>query len=62
VVSLADGWVALYVADAAGHGVAAAMLSVLFKNNLQMYDGNGSILSPAQVLSKAGRNIPAGCR
>ncbi|MCY2925708.1 MAG: response regulator, partial [Planctomycetota bacterium] len=38
VVPLDERRVALYVADAAGHGVSAAMLSVLFKNRLVMRD------------------------
>jgi len=52
VALLDDEWIALYVADAAGHGVAAAMLSVLFKQRLQMVDEKAGVLSPAEVLRR----------
>jgi serine phosphatase RsbU (regulator of sigma subunit)/ABC-type transporter Mla MlaB component len=39
-----------YVADAAGHGVAAAMLSVLFKLRLNLTEGGGRVLMPGEVL------------
>lgn len=51
VVRLGDHHLAIYVADATGHGVSAAMLSVLFKQRLVLTDGNGTALRPAQVLS-----------
>ncbi|TDG11400.1 response regulator [Seongchinamella unica] len=41
---------ALVIADAAGHGVAAAMISVLFKTRLHPMGQGGEILGPAQVL------------
>jgi serine phosphatase RsbU (regulator of sigma subunit)/anti-anti-sigma regulatory factor len=38
VVSIADRYLALVVADASGHGVSAAMLSVLFKHHMRVQD------------------------
>ncbi|MEE8467314.1 MAG: SpoIIE family protein phosphatase, partial [Planctomycetota bacterium] len=52
VASLEDGLVALYVADATGHGVCAAMLSVLFKQRLEMCDESGRALDPSEVLRR----------
>jgi len=49
--------VAIYVADAAGHGVAAAMLSVLFKQRLRMVDETGAPLGPAEVLRQVNGRI-----
>ncbi len=42
----------LVIADAAGHGVAAAMLSVLFKLRLKQLDNDGAMLLPHQVLER----------
>jgi len=51
VVAFDEGHAAFVIADAAGHGVAAAMLSVLFKHWLQMRDeGTGEPRSPRVVL------------
>ncbi|MEX2283206.1 MAG: SpoIIE family protein phosphatase [Gemmatimonadota bacterium] len=44
---------AFYVADATGHGVTAAMLSVLFKERLRPVDESGRARSPAAVLTDA---------
>ena len=57
VSSLDDGWIALYLADATGHGVAAAMLSVLFKQRLEMCDQAGSPLGPAEVLTRVNARL-----
>ena len=38
VVGIAERYLALVVADASGHGVSAAMLSVLFKHHLRLTD------------------------
>lgn len=54
---LEDGRLALYVADAAGHGVAAAMLSVLFKQRLRIQDSAGDALAPAEVLRRVNRQL-----
>lgn len=57
VVCLDDGLVALYVADATGHGVSAAMLSVLFKQRLEMSDENGRALAPGLVLQRVNERL-----
>jgi PAS domain S-box-containing protein len=57
VSNLDDGWIALYVADATGHGVAAAMLSVLFKQRLEMCDQAGRSLSPSEVLTRVNERL-----
>ncbi len=49
-VVIDDGHLGLVIADAAGHGVAAAMLSVLFKLRLKQVDSEGAIMLPNQVL------------
>jgi PAS domain S-box-containing protein len=57
VSGLDDGWIALYVADATGHGVAAAMLSVLFKQRLEMRDQAGRTLGPSEVLTRVNERL-----
>jgi PAS domain S-box-containing protein len=57
ICRLDDGRIALYVADATGHGVAAAMLSVLFKQRLEMCDQAGSALEPAEVLTSVNERL-----
>ena len=47
----------LVVADAAGHGVAAAMLSVLFKHRLELRDAAAAPLPPAEVLEHVNRRL-----
>lgn len=51
VVAIGERYLGLVVADAAGHGVASAMLSVLFKQRLKLVDDAGAALEPADVLS-----------
>ncbi|MEP5568451.1 MAG: SpoIIE family protein phosphatase [Halioglobus sp.] len=51
-VMLDERHLGLVIADAAGHGVAAAMLSVLFKLRLKQLDGDGNVLMPNQVLAR----------
>jgi phosphoserine phosphatase RsbU/P len=51
-VVLDDAHLGLVIADAAGHGVAAAMLSVLFKLRLKQLDDDGNVLMPHQVLER----------
>ncbi len=55
VLVLDDRYVAIVLADASGHGVAAAMLSAMFKMTLQKY--SDQILQPAQVLQKMNRDF-----
>lgn len=47
----------LVIADAAGHGVAAAMLSVLFKLRLDLTDSEHNALMPHQVLRRLNRRL-----
>jgi serine phosphatase RsbU (regulator of sigma subunit)/anti-anti-sigma regulatory factor len=56
VVWLDERHLALYVADATGHGVTAAMLSVLFKHRLVLLEErSGRPLGPAAVLERVNR-------
>lgn len=51
IIPLRDRYVGIVVADAAGHGVAAAMVSVLFKLRLALWDDQNSLpLMPKDVL------------
>ncbi len=47
----------LVIADAAGHGVAAAMHAVLFKLRLRVRDHDGNLLMPNQVLRNLNRRL-----
>ncbi len=52
VVSIANRYLVMVVADASGHGVSAAMLAVLFKHRLRIVDEHsGSAFQPAQALT-----------
>ncbi len=54
IIELGDHHLGVIVADAAGHGVAAAMLSVLFKNRLTVWcDEANAPLEPREVLKRA---------
>ena len=57
VVPLDDRYSVIYVADAAGHGVSAAMLSVLFKQRLRMNDNQSRPGRPANVLAAVNRKL-----
>lgn len=58
VVRLDERHLAFYLADATGHGVTSAMLSVLFKQRLVLVDpATGLALPPAQVLGAVNRSI-----
>lgn len=52
-----DGVIAITLADAAGHGVAAAMLSVLFKQRLRLLDDSGAPMAPAVVLGRVNATL-----
>jgi serine phosphatase RsbU (regulator of sigma subunit)/anti-anti-sigma regulatory factor len=54
---------ALCIADAAGHGVSAAMLAVLFKNRLRWFDDTtGRPIEPRAVLGSVNRDLADECR
>jgi len=58
VVRLGERHLAFYLADATGHGVTSAMLSVLFKQRLVLVDPEtGLALPPATVLDAVNRSI-----
>ena len=52
VIAVDEDKVAIYVADASGHGVSAAMLSVLFKQRLPRITTPGAAIRPAVALAK----------
>lgn len=56
-IQLDEDHLALVIADAAGHGVAAAMISVLFKTRLHPVDQGGEILGPGQVLESLNQTL-----
>lgn len=58
VVRLGERHLVFYLADATGHGVTSAMLSVLFKQRLVLVDPQtGLALPPAAVLHAVNRSI-----
>jgi sigma-B regulation protein RsbU (phosphoserine phosphatase) len=58
VVRLDDRRVALLVADAAGHGLSAAMLAVLFRSQLPLVDRDSGLpREPRDVLGAANRAL-----
>jgi serine phosphatase RsbU (regulator of sigma subunit)/anti-anti-sigma regulatory factor len=62
VVRVDDDHAAFYVADAAGHGVSAAMVAVLFKLRLRLYDAHTDrVLPPDQTLAEVNRAIRREC-
>ncbi len=58
---LDDRHLAVYVADAAGHGVSAALLAVLFKQRLRLTDAGGP-RAPAEVLAELNGGLLDECR
>ncbi|MBN7796640.1 SpoIIE family protein phosphatase [Parahaliea mediterranea] len=56
-VVLDEGHLGLVIADAAGHGVAAAMLSVLFKLRLKQFGSTGRTLEPREVLQRLNHRL-----
>lgn len=60
VVGIADRYLAVVVADASGHGVSAAMLSVLFKHHLRLNDQvTGIPYRPAWALARINASLLA---
>lgn len=47
-----DRYLVLVIADAAGHGVSAAMISLLFKNRLKITDADGRPYRPCEALTR----------
>jgi serine phosphatase RsbU (regulator of sigma subunit)/anti-anti-sigma regulatory factor len=63
VVAIGARYVVLLIADASGHGVSAAMLSVLFKHHLRMLDAaTGTPVSPARALAHVNAALVAGVK
>jgi serine phosphatase RsbU (regulator of sigma subunit)/anti-anti-sigma regulatory factor len=61
VVRLDERHLVLLIADAAGHGLSAAMLAVLFRNRLPMVDADTrEPCRPSQVLRAANRSLLRG--
>lgn len=52
VVVVDDRYLVLVMADAAGHGVSAAMISMLFKHRLEVTDDDGRPYRPCEALSR----------
>jgi serine phosphatase RsbU (regulator of sigma subunit)/anti-anti-sigma regulatory factor len=62
VVRIDDRYVVAYVADAAGHGVSAAMLAVLLKQRIAMVDSETQRpIAPAVVLGRVNSHIRREC-
>ena len=59
VIRIGPRHLVIYVADATGHGVSSAMLSVLFNRRLIIRDEKGGPLPPAVVLERVNRSIEA---
>jgi serine phosphatase RsbU (regulator of sigma subunit)/anti-anti-sigma regulatory factor len=53
-------YAAICIADAAGHGVSAAMMSVLFKHHLRETNESGDALRPREVLGRINNGMIAG--
>lgn len=63
IVLLNNNYLMFYVADAAGHGVSAAMLAVLFKQRLEMIDFDTELpLRPDEVLERVNRCLIKECK
>jgi serine phosphatase RsbU (regulator of sigma subunit)/anti-anti-sigma regulatory factor len=61
VVRLDDRWAVLMIADAAGHGLSAAMLAVLFRSRLPLLDADSAAPTrPCDTLQAANRALCAG--
>jgi phosphoserine phosphatase RsbU/P len=57
-----DHHLAIYVADAAGHGVSAALLAVLFKQRLRLFEAGSGPQTPAALLAELNRGLFDECR
>ena len=61
VVAADEQHIVFYVADAAGHGVSAAMLAVLFKHRIAALDASGHPRRPADVLDSVNQALLTEC-
>ena len=59
---LDDRHLAVYVADVAGHGVSAALLAVLFNQRLGVFNAEGGMRTPADLLCELNRALLEECR
>lgn len=59
VIRIGTRHLVLFVADATGHGVSSAMLSVLFSRRLLIRDDSGAPLAPATVLARVNHALCA---
>ncbi|MBN1553268.1 MAG: SpoIIE family protein phosphatase [Phycisphaerae bacterium] len=63
LISLPSGHLAVYVADAAGHGLSAAMLAVLFKHRVPLWDDVAEQpFPPEKVLEVVNRCLREECK
>ncbi len=60
IVKIDERHLVLVIADASGHGVSAAMLSVLFKHRLAFTDSGGRPLRPSEAMKRVNRSLLAG--
>ena len=60
IVKIDNRHLVLVIADASGHGVSAAMLSVLFKHRLAFVDTSGWPLRPSEALARVNRALLTG--
>ncbi|MDP6633429.1 MAG: fused response regulator/phosphatase [Phycisphaerae bacterium] len=61
VVAADDKHMVMYIADAAGHGVSAAMLAVLFKHRIAALDKKRRPRRPSDVLNSLNQALLAEC-
>lgn len=59
VIRVGQRHLVLFVADATGHGVSSAMLSVLFNRHLTVRNARGEPLAPAKVLERTNNELCA---
>jgi sigma-B regulation protein RsbU (phosphoserine phosphatase) len=59
---LGDRHLVVYVADAAGHGVSAALLAVLFNQRLRLLEPGNARRTPADMLADLNRDLLDECR
>jgi serine phosphatase RsbU (regulator of sigma subunit)/anti-anti-sigma regulatory factor len=60
VVQVDERWAVLLVADAAGHGLSAALLAVLFRSQLRLADADCRLRHPREMLRAANLGLCKG--